>query len=191
MENLSEEEWQLSEQNGYRWQVRESKYGGEQQRWLVVESAQRLQSDNKAIAQKIEKADKVAQKEWQTLCGQNFACQADALTQAQLWQKDLTYHQLSQVEVQTIPYYAKGGRPKQGATPLGFHYRLTGQLSLDSSRLEATSKRAGRFILATNVLDSQALSPDQMLAEYKAQQVTERGFRFLKAHIPQVVEEEY
>jgi hypothetical protein len=42
LENLSEEEWQLSEQNGYRWQVRESKYGDEQQRWLVVESAQRL-----------------------------------------------------------------------------------------------------------------------------------------------------
>ena len=82
--------------------------------------------------------------------------------------------------VQTIPYYDKGGRPKQGATPLGFHYRLTGQLSLDSSCLEAASKRAGRFILATNVLDAQILSPDQMLAEYKAQQHTERGFRFLK-----------
>ena len=36
------------------------------------------------------------------------------------------------------------------------------------------------MFLYTNVLDSQALSPDQMLAEYKAQQVTERGFRFLK-----------
>jgi hypothetical protein len=45
--------------------VRASEYGGEQQRWLVVESAQRLQSDNKAISQKIEKADKVVKKEWQ------------------------------------------------------------------------------------------------------------------------------
>jgi len=178
--NISEDQWQQGEQDGYRWQVRASEYGGEQQRWLVVESAQRLQSDNKAISQKIEKADKVVKKEWQKLCGQNFACEADALTEAQLWQKTLTSHQLSQVEVQTIPYYAKGGRPKQGATPLGFHYRLTGQLSLDSSCLEAASKRAGRFILATNVLDSQVLSPDQMLAEYKAQQNTERGFRFLQ-----------
>jgi transposase len=178
--NISEDQWQQGEQDGYRWQVRASEYGGEQQRWLVVESAQRLQSDNKAISQKIEKADKVVKKEWQKLCGQNFACEADALTEAQLWPKTLTSHQLSQVEVQTIPYYAKGGRPKQGATPLGFHYRLTGQLSLDSSCLEAASKRAGRFILATNVLDSQVLSPDQMLAEYQAQQNTERGFRFLK-----------
>jgi transposase len=180
LDNLSEEQWQPAEQDGYRWQAKESEYGGEQQRWLVVESAQRLQSDNQAIAHKIEKADKIVQKEWHKLCGQNFACEVDALTQAQLWQKALTYHQLTQVEVQTIPYYDKGGRPKQGATPLGFHYRLTGQLSLDSSCLEAASKRAGRFILATNVLDAQILSPDQMLAEYKAQQHTERGFRFLK-----------
>ena len=178
--NISEDQWQQGEQDGYRWQAKESEYGGEQQRWLVVESAQRLQSDNQAIAHKIEKADKIVQKEWHKLCGQNFACEVDALTQAQLWQKALTYHQLTQVEVQTIPYYDKGGRPKQGANPLGFHYRLTGQLSLDSSCLEAASKRAGRFILATNVLDSQVLSPDQMLAEYKAQQNTERGFRFLK-----------
>lgn len=41
-------------------------------------------------------------------------------------------------------------------------------------------QRSGRFILATNVLDAQALSNDDMLREYKAQQSTERGFRFLK-----------
>jgi len=83
LENLSEEQWQSAEQDGYRWQAKESEYGGEEQRWLVVESVQRLQSDNQAIAHKIEKADKVVKKEWQKLCGQNFACDADALTQAQ------------------------------------------------------------------------------------------------------------
>jgi transposase len=41
-------------------------------------------------------------------------------------------------------------------------------------------RRAGRFILATNVLDAEVLSPIQALEEYKAQQGTERGFRFLK-----------
>nr|WP_157816832.1 hypothetical protein [Nostoc flagelliforme] len=42
------------------------------------------------------------------------------------------------------------------------------------------TKRAGRFILATNVLDAEELSNDDILREYKAQQSTERGFRFLK-----------
>ena len=38
----------------------------------------------------------------------------------------------------------------------------------------------GRFILATNVLDADKLSNEDVLLEYKAQQSTERCFRFLK-----------
>ena len=38
----------------------------------------------------------------------------------------------------------------------------------------------GRFILATNVLDADKLSNEDVLREYKAQESTERGFRFLK-----------
>lgn len=34
--------------------------------------------------------------------------------------------------------------------------------------------------MATNALDNHQLSNDQLLIEYKAQQSTERGFRFLK-----------
>ena len=41
-------------------------------------------------------------------------------------------------------------------------------------------QRSGRFILATNVLDAQELSNDDVLRDYIAQQSTERGFRFLK-----------
>lgn len=40
--------------------------------------------------------------------------------------------------------------------------------------------RAGRFILATNVMDASQLTGDDLLREYKAQQSTERGFPFLK-----------
>ncbi|CDN13479.1 hypothetical protein RintRC_4416 [Richelia intracellularis] len=39
---------------------------------------------------------------------------------------------------------------------------------------------SGRFILATNVPDAEKLSNEDVLPEYKAQQSTERGFRFLK-----------
>ncbi|MEG4472221.1 IS1634 family transposase, partial [Microcoleus sp. AT9_B5] len=39
---------------------------------------------------------------------------------------------------------------------------------------------AGRFILATNILDTQEVSDEQILSEYKAQQSNERGFRFIK-----------
>ena len=38
----------------------------------------------------------------------------------------------------------------------------------------------GRFILATNILDTTKLAPTEILRIYKEQQSTERGFRFIK-----------
>ncbi len=46
--------------------------------------------------------------------------------------------------------------------------------------IETEKIKAGRFILATNILDKKELSNEEMLEEYKAQQCNERGFRFLK-----------
>lgn len=46
--------------------------------------------------------------------------------------------------------------------------------------IETEKIKAGRFILATNILDENELSDEQVLEEYKAQQSNERGFRFLK-----------
>ena len=40
--------------------------------------------------------------------------------------------------------------------------------------------QAGRFILATNLLDEKKWTDDMILQEYKEQQTTERGFRFIK-----------
>ena len=46
--------------------------------------------------------------------------------------------------------------------------------------IEAEKIKAGRFILATNILNEDELSNQQVLLEYKDQQSNERGFRFLK-----------
>jgi len=54
-------------------------------------------------------------------------------------------------------------------------------LTLKTEKQSQHQRRAGQFIWATNVLDAESLSPTQTLQEYKAQQSTERGLRFLKA----------
>jgi len=61
-----------------------------------------------------------------------------------------------------------------------FYYQVDALLELKETALAVEIKRAGRFILATNVIDTKELSDDDALREYKAQQSTERGFRFLK-----------
>jgi len=52
-------------------------------------------------------------------------------------------------------------------------------LEENSTLIQEEKQLAGRFILATNILDEGELSPDKMLFEYKEQQSTERGFRVL------------
>ncbi len=47
-----------------------------------------------------------------------------------------------------------------------------------SEKIAEENKKAGRFILATNVLKN--LSSSEILTAYKGQQSCERGFRFLK-----------
>ncbi len=48
------------------------------------------------------------------------------------------------------------------------------------SQIKIAYISAGRFVLATNILDEESLSNDDMISEYKAQQSCERGFGFLK-----------
>ena len=59
-------------------------------------------------------------------------------------------------------------------------YRVAAQVIPVKKIIEIARRQAGRFILATNVLDEKTLPNDEVLTEYKGQQSSERGFRFLK-----------
>lgn len=70
--NLSRKELKKSKIKGYSWQEVESHYAGIQQRWLVVESQQRKESDLRKLSQKIEKEQEKAMKDLKSLMKQNF-----------------------------------------------------------------------------------------------------------------------
>ncbi len=57
-------------------------------------------------------------------------------------------------------------------------YKATIALELERKKIEDEEKKAGRFILATNVLEN--LSPSEILTAYKGQKSCEGGFRFFK-----------
>jgi len=91
----------------------------------------------------------------------------------------LLLHQLADIQVKEVKKHTERGRPSKDACPT-FYYQVDALLELKETALAVEIKRAGRFILATNVIDTKELSDDDALREYKAQQSTERGFRFLK-----------
>ena len=84
------------------------------------------------------------------------------------------------MEVEAIECYPKAGRPGPEAEKVTVGYRLVGTAQRDETAIEALLHAKGRFILATNDLDNERYSDEQMLSEYKEQQGVERGFRFLK-----------
>lgn len=73
----------------------------------------------------------------------------------------------------------KRGRPKKGEKPDQISYQIIVKLEESKGKREQVAKNAGFFVLATN--EMQALSPEEILQEYKGQQHVERGFRFCKS----------
>ena len=95
---------------------------------------------------------------------------ADAETAIRKLLKKILYHELTEINVQFV----------ESKSDTYFPYLVQGQVGLRESKIELEKKRAGRFILATNVLDKMEITTEEMLSKYKGQQSVERGFRFLK-----------
>lgn len=99
------------------------------------------------------------------------------------FQHTLAVHQVTEVTVETLRTKrspgtsAKAKNPKQ-TTATG--YRLKAKLERRPTAEATYQNQRARFILATNQLDVEQWPADKLLKEYKGQQKTERGFRFLK-----------
>lgn len=163
----------------YQFSTFHSNYGEVPQRWILVESKARRQADLKALEKKLKEQTQKQQKALTQLCAQEFACEADAQHAVQAFEKKLTLHQLEQITVETKPHFSKPGRPSKDEQPSHYTFYLSAQLKPNEDVVQLHRNQAGRFIVATNILNDQAWSPEQVLLEYK-DQTCERGFRFLK-----------
>jgi transposase len=168
-----------SELSGYKIAAVGDRYSGISQRWLLVESQARLESDLAQLDKQIAKKLASGATGLRRLLREQFACQPDALQAATKFDGALPFHQLADVEAIEVVQHQGRGRPKKDSLAQK-HYQLRATLVPDEQAIAIQQQRAGRFILATNVLDSSELGDDDILREYKAQQSTERGFRFLK-----------
>ena len=204
MQNLLPELFINSSVSGYRIAEVGSYYAGIPQRWLVVESEPRKRADLQQLDKRIAKAEQQHIKDLKTLAGRSFACEADALAAIHAFAKGLKYHTLMDIKGVVKPHYDQPGRPSAAAVPKHYTYHPTATLILDEAAVALQHNQAGRFILASNLLELQdqsqtqlqeqtltqsnhnSSSPehdwsnDRILQEYKEQQSCERGFRFLK-----------
>jgi transposase len=165
---------------GYRYLAALSTYGGVEQRWLIIFSEQAYQREIKTFEKNLVKERDRNAKALKHLRNEAFACEADAEKAARQFIKKLR-HQSFEYAVVSRNRYAAKGRPAKDAEPDTVEWYISGTLSDDEAAIAETKKRKGMFVVATNELDSAALSDEQLLEAYKDQAVTvERGFRFLK-----------
>jgi transposase len=161
-------------------QRQEADYAGVKQRWVVVYSPQAYQRALKSVNRHCEKQSEADLKAFEALCRRDFACAADAQKALAAFEKGRWLCAVADVTVVEVAHHGKRGRPRQGQPPKTLTYRLEGALISRPEQRRLRLQRKSCFILATNELDTEALSDDALLAAYKGQQQVERGFRFLK-----------
>jgi transposase len=162
---VSEKEFKNSKIHGYSWVERESNYAGIRQRWLVVKSQARTESDLASLEKKITIEFESIQKKLTKLFFKKFSSEPDAKLNLKLIQAKLKFHVIDDIQI----------TKNQDET-----YQIVGKIQQNSEVIDIYQNRAGKFILATNRLDIESFSCDEMLIKYKEQQNVERGFAFLK-----------
>lgn len=178
--NIEDSDWEDSQIKGYKIATRTSEYANIKQRWLVIESEIRKQADLKKIVKQVEKQLESAKITLRKLSRQEFACIADAEIAIKKLSDSWKYHQITEIKSQEKPVKTTKRKLKEASKTQTKVYQVRGEIEPLISAIEAEKLKAGRFILATNILDTKALSNSQVLSEYKAQQSNERGFRFIK-----------
>jgi len=167
--------------NGYRIFSTEVEYGGVNQRWIVVFSEKAFARETKTLEKKIGKEKEQAEKTVGHFSHKEFHNEEDAQNAAQELAKKWKYHKIGATEVVTQRKKKDGGRGRpQKDEPTLTLYRLNVTFVEDKSAIEKETLRKGKFIVATNILDREDLSDEEVLTAYKGQQHAERGFRFLK-----------
>ena len=165
---------------GYKMAAFESTYGDMPQRWLLIFSEQAYQREKKNFDRRLKSEAAVLTKALWHLGNTVFGCETDALSAVKVITKKYSFHEIAYKIVPILKNTGRG-RPKVGEEKKKLvGYKVEASFKENATAIELRLNRKGRFILATNDLNSKEYPDSQMLLEYKEQQKVERGFRFLK-----------
>lgn len=155
--------------DGYRWKEEIVNYGGIKQVWLVVESNLRKNSDLEKLEKKLKKEREKVEKLLKELRKEDFETPEQARYKLKGINKKLKLFGIKEINIM-----------KTNASCNKTVYKMEGESYEKIEEIDLLILQAGRFILATNLVDDDKLKPEEIIINYKNQQSCERGFRFLK-----------
>ena len=170
---------------GYYAEECRSEYGDVEQRWLVVHSEEADERARESACEKVQKEHEEEAKAFSKLTGREFACREDAEQALEEFESGLkaskfTEKQVSCATCYTLEESSSPGGEGNRLEETGEEWFVEGTLVPSEERIARLIKRKSLFIVATNELDKEALSAEEMLEGYKGQVQVERGFRYLK-----------
>ena len=150
------------------------------ERWIIVRPHARLLSAKKQMEKKVKKTQEKWEKKLWHLSVRSFSCEKDAEEAWKQAMKGKPSWLVATFTLESEARYQNPGKPKKDASPDKIIWHLVPTVSIDELEVEAQIKKDACFIIATNILDEQELSHEQVITTYKEQGGVERGFRFLK-----------
>jgi transposase len=150
------------------------------ERWVIVRTKAGEQTAREQMEKKAKKTQELWKKRLWHLSNQEFACENDAQQAWKLAMKGKPSFLVATFTLQEQGHYRQKGRPKKETMPDQTVWQLVPTLTVDKPEVEALTRKQASFLVATNILDEQSLSHEQVFLTYKEQGGVERGFRFLK-----------
>lgn len=174
------EQWQALCDGSGEYVVRTMELLQGKERWVIVRTHAQVQAAQEQMEKQVKKTQQAWEKRLWHLSTHTFGCQTGART---AWDKALKGKPswlMATFTLKEQQQYQQRGRPKKGAVPDQTVWSLVPTLAVDQAEVTALARKKAAFIVATNILDAQRLSPEQVISTYKEQGGVERGFRFLK-----------
>ncbi len=150
------------------------------ERWIIVRTHAHLLAAKEQMENKVKKTQQNWEKRLWHLSKQAFACENDAQEAWKQAMKGKPSWLLATFTWKAQGQYQQRGRPKKEAAPDQTVWYLVPKLEVDQQAVSTLARNKAGFIVATNILDEQRLSHEQVISTYKEQGGVERGFRFLK-----------
>jgi transposase len=147
---------------------------------LLVYSQEAYKREILALRKKFREASEKEYAGFVKLSKEAFNCPNDAQRGYDLFLKKCKYLTITDLNLEKVAFFDKKGRPKKEETPAGYHYFIRATAYCERDTFQKMAQTKGKFILATNEVQENQLTPQQFFENYKGQSTVERGFRFLK-----------
>jgi transposase len=150
------------------------------ERWVVVRTAHGEARARKTLRRQVDMQRAQWEKALWHLGNQRFACEPDA--QAALVQLLKNRPEWLMVQAHLVPHpkQSRPGRPRKDTPPDRTEWQIAATLTVEETALARVVQRTASFLVATNVLDADQLSDQELIRTYQDQHSVERGFAFLK-----------